>query len=91
MLPSSPLKVFPQQLLSSHPCIYMHVFSHCFLLLYCLLILSDISSIHFVTFLLQLVKRLQLKAFMLPTAWPQSGSNFCRGEYINYVPGWECC
>jgi len=46
---------------------------------------------HFVTFLLLLVKRLQLKVFMLPTAWPLSGPNFYRGEYVNYVPGWECC
>jgi len=34
---------------------------HCFWLLFCLLILSDADSMHFVPFLLLLVKRLQLK------------------------------
>jgi len=40
---------------------YRHVFPPLFLSLFCLLILSDVDSMHFVTFLLLHVKRFQLK------------------------------
>jgi len=36
-------------------------FLYCFLLLFCSLILPEVDSMHFVTFLLLLVKRRQLK------------------------------
>jgi len=47
----------------AHPTtLYMGMlFSHCFLLLFCLLILSDVDSMHIVSLLSLLVKCLRLK------------------------------
>jgi len=50
----------PLQLLTP-PTVDKHAFLTLFFIVVCLLILSDIDSLHFVTFLLILVKRLQLK------------------------------
>jgi len=57
--PYFPSYILPLQLLT--PLYTGMLFSHCFLLLCCFRILSDVNSMHFVTFLLLLVKRVQLK------------------------------
>jgi len=46
---------------STHPPVHKHAFLPLFLLLFCLLILPDVDSMHFVTFLLLFVKLLQLQ------------------------------
>jgi len=55
-----PLYLLPLHLLTPHS-VHKHAFLLLFLLLCRLLILSDVDSMHFVTFLLLLMKRLQSK------------------------------